>query len=78
MSVEKNTDLVSSEQNRQNEILDKQIELISQASEMCAENTALIQYLPALSQALNATITAKDIHNGKMGYTYGFATSNVE
>lgn len=61
-----------------NEVLDKQIRLLSEASEECATKSDLFQQLPKLTQAMNATITAKDIHNGKTGYTYGFAASNVD
>ena len=61
-----------------NEILDKQIRLLSETSEECAAKSDLFQELPKLTQALNSVIAAKDIHNGKTGYTYGFAASNVD
>lgn len=61
-----------------NEVLDKQIRLLSKASEECAAKSDLFQELPKLTQALNSAISAKDIHNGKIGYTYGFAASNVD
>lgn len=54
-----------------NEVLDKQIRLLSETSEKCAEKSDLFQELPKLTQALNFAISAKDIHNGKIGYIHG-------
>lgn len=61
-----------------NEVLDKQIRLLSETSEVCAANSDLFQELPKMTQALNAVIAAKDIHNGRTSYTYGFGCSNID
>lgn len=61
-----------------NEVLDKQIRLLSETSEVCAANSDLFQELPKMTQALNAVIAAKDIHNGRTSYTYGFGCADID